>query len=130
MSTITATASFSSWDEEPAFGPDAPLPRLSQASVAFRYVGAFEGTGECRYVLSYSADGNGIGAGFERITGSVAGIEGEVVLRHEVTFEADGVTDRYEILTGSGTGAFAATSALGGWNPFSSALSHLGCRWR
>ena len=115
MTLITASASFGSWEEEPGFGPDAPLPRLSHASVAFSYAGEVTGSGACQYVLSYGADGTGTGVGFEALTARIGEEPGEVVLRHEVEFTAEGVTCRFEIVPGSGTGAFVGTTGSGSY---------------
>lgn len=41
MTTIaSATATFTTWDEDPSWEGDPPLPRLAQATVAFRYTAA------------------------------------------------------------------------------------------
>lgn len=127
MTTIaSATATFTSWDEDPSWEGDAPLPRLAQATVAFTYSGQTDAEGDCRYVLSYAADGSGHGVGFERLSGSVDGRPGEVVLRHDVTFAPDGVAADVSIVDDSGTGVFEGRSgrghydvahgAAGGWN--------------
>lgn len=113
MTSITASATFGSWEEVPGFGPDAPLPRLAHATVAFSYEGEFTGSGAAQLLLSYGPEGSGEGVGYERLTGTIGDEPGEVVLRHTSAFGADGVTQRYHIVEGSGTGAFAGTTGSG-----------------
>lgn len=96
--------SFTSWDEVPGWGPDAPLPRLAVATVAFAYAGDLEATSSSRAVLAYGADGTGTSLGFETVTGTLHGVAGSFVLRHEDTFSAEAVTLAYRIVPGSGTG--------------------------
>ena len=113
-STISsATATVASWDEDPSWEGDPPLPRLAQAKVTFAYTGQTEAEGDCRYVLSYAADGSGTGVGLERLTGTVDGQAAEVVLRHDVTFAPDGVSVDVSIVAGSGIGAFEGHAGQG-----------------
>ncbi|QXC59593.1 DUF3224 domain-containing protein [Aquihabitans sp. G128] len=111
--TANATMSFSKWDEEPGWGPDAPLPRLAQADVAFGYEGDLVAQGSCRYSLSYGADGRGTALGFEAIEGSLDGVEGGFVIRHEAAFTPDGVELSFAIVEGSGTGGLAGIAGSG-----------------
>jgi len=104
---LTATATLTSWDETPGFGPDAPLPRLAHAEVGFGYEGQLTATSVCHYVLSYGADGAGEGVGYETVTGRRGDEEGTFVLRHTTEFGPDGVTGEATVVDGSGTGAFA-----------------------
>src|SRR5688500_5279793 len=104
---MTTTMRFTSWDETPGFGPDAPLPRLATAEVAFAYDGALTATSTCRYVLSYGAGGTGEGRGYETATGRLGDDEGSFVLRHRALFTAEGVTTEAEVVEGSATGALA-----------------------
>jgi len=111
--TANATMSFSSWDEDPGFGPDAPLPRLAQALVAFGYEGDLVATSSCRYSLSYGADGRGTAVGFEAIDGTLDGAVGGFVIRHEAAFTPDGVQLSFDVVEGSGTGALAGITGSG-----------------
>ncbi len=111
--TAIATMSFSSWDEDPGWGPDAPLPRLAQAVVAFGYDGDLAATGDCRYTLSYGADGQGTALGFETVTGTLGHRAGSFVLRHEAAFTATGVEVTFTVVEGSGTGDLAGIGGSG-----------------
>ena len=115
MTSITASASFTAWNEEPGFGPDAPLPRLAHATIAYAYAGEVTAAGSCQYVFSYAASGRGVGVGFERVVGTLGAEPGEVVLRHDVTFSPDGVVVELAIVPDSGTGAFQRTTGSGGY---------------
>ena len=110
MTTITATVSFTSWDEDPAWGPDAPLPRVAHAKVAFAYTEGIEATSDARLVLHYTADGTGTAHGFEMVTGTRDGEAGTFVLEHLDRFTAEGVASTTTVVEGSGTGAFAGLS--------------------
>lgn len=111
--SANATMSFSRWDEDPGFGPDAPLPRLAQALVAFAYVGDLVATSSCRYSLSYGPDGHGTALGFEAIDGTLHGVDGGFVIRHEATFTPDGVTLAFDVVDGSGTGGLEGITGSG-----------------
>jgi len=112
---LTATMTFTNWDETPGFGPDAPLPRLAHADVAFAYSGALQATSACHYVLSYGTDGSGEGLGYETVSGrrEATGEEGTFVLRHESRFGPDGVDTDVTVVAGSGTGGFSDLSGAG-----------------
>jgi hypothetical protein len=115
MTSLTATSTFTSWDEEPGWGDDAPLPRVAHAQVIFTYTGDIEATSDARLVLHYAADGTGKAHGFELVTGTRDGEEGTFVVRHEDDFGAGGVSSRYSVVEGSGTGAFAGLSGSGSY---------------
>lgn len=110
MTSLNATVTFTSWDEQPGWGDDAPLPRVASATVAFAYSGGIEATGDARLVLHYTADGSGVGHGFEMVTGTKDGEEGTFVLEHLDRFTAEGVSSTTTVVEGSGTGAFAGLS--------------------
>ncbi|CAN5494211.1 DUF3224 domain-containing protein [soil metagenome] len=111
--TAHATMSFSSWDEDPGWGPDAPLPRLAQALVAFAYEGDLTATSSCRYSLSYGLDGRGTAVGFEAVDGALDGMAGGLVIRHEAAFTPDGVELSFEVVEGSGTGGLEGITGSG-----------------
>lgn len=119
MSTTTtrtahATMGFSDWQEDPAWGDDAPLPRLAQATVTFSYEGDLQATSTCRYTLSYGPDGQGNALGFETVEGTLEGRTGGFVLRHDAAFTATGVDYTFTVVPGSGTGEL--TGLLGEGN--------------
>ncbi len=111
--TLSATTTFTTWDEEPGWGDDAPLPRVAHARVVFSYTGELEATSEAHFALYYSADGTGTSHGYELVTGTRAGEEGTFVLHHRDDFTAEGVTSTVTVVEGSGTGAFAGLAGSG-----------------
>ncbi len=115
MTTATGTAKFTSWDEDPSFEGDAPLPRLAHATVAFEYQGDLNGTSTCYYVFSYGADGSGTAVGFEEVTGDLGGVGGTLVLRHEASFTAEGVETTWQVAPGASTGGLAGVTGSGGY---------------
>lgn len=112
---LTATSTFTSWDEEPGWGDEAPVPRLARATVAFTYTGDIEATSEAHFALYYRADGTGTSQGFEMVTGTRAGEEGTFVVHHVDDFTAEGVSSRYSVVEGSGTGPFADLAGSGSY---------------
>ncbi|QYG95440.1 DUF3224 domain-containing protein [Iamia sp. SCSIO 61187] len=115
MTPLTATSTFTSWDEEPGWGDDAPVPRLAHAKVVFAYTGDLEATSEAHFALYYRADGTGTSQGFEIVTGTRDGAEGTFVLHHVDDFDADGVRSTHTVVEGSGTGAFAGLTGSGSY---------------
>lgn len=114
--TLTGTATFTSWDEEPGWDSGAPVPRLAQAAVAFRFAGDLDGTSASRSVMHYAGEEQGVTVGLERLDARTAdGGEGTVVLRSEGAFDAAGVTVAWTVVPGTGTGAFAGLGGTGGF---------------
>lgn len=116
--TITTTGSYTTtgWDEQVVSGA-GDGPRYAHVRATFTYTGVIEGTSTCDYLLYYDGagyDGAGFAApGLERIEGSVHGRRGSVVLRHEVTYGADGIRDTFTVVPGSGTGELAGLCGSG-----------------
>jgi hypothetical protein len=54
-------------------------------------------------------------AGFERVTGSLAGRSGRIVLRNDATFEGGTVTTSCSVVPGSGTGELEGLRGHGGF---------------
>ena len=114
--TFTGTATFTSWDEEPGWDSGAPVPRLAQAVVAFRFAGDLDGTSTSRSVMHYAGEDRGVTVGLERLdVRTAAGDEGSVVLRSEGMFDAEGVTVAWTVVPGTGTGEFAGLGGTGGF---------------
>ena len=114
--TFTGIATFTSWDEEPGWDSGAPVPRLAQAAVAFRFAGDLDGTSASRSVMHYAGEEQGVTVGLERLDARTAeGGEGTVVLRSEGTFDAEGVTVAWTVVPGTGSGAFAGLGGTGGF---------------
>lgn len=110
------TFTVTSWDEKVVDGPEDG-PRYAHAHVTFTYTGLIEGTSTCDYLLYYGGEGfDGAGQrapGLERVTGRVGGREGSFVIRHDVTYDADGIADTWFVVPGSGTGELAGLTGTG-----------------
>lgn len=95
-----------SWDEHVVSGPEDG-PRYAHAHVTFDYTGIITGTSHCDYLLYYAGTGYESperAPGLERIDGSVDGRKGSFVIRHDVAYGADGISDTWHVVDGSGTG--------------------------
>ncbi len=110
---LTASVTFTSWEEEPGWDDDAPLPRLAHAKVLFAYTGGIVATSEAHFAMYYRADGTGTSQGFEMVTGTLDGEEGTFVVHHLDDFGPDGVHSTHTVVDGSGTGAFAGLAGAG-----------------
>ncbi|MEQ7006184.1 DUF3224 domain-containing protein [Actinopolymorpha sp. B17G11] len=107
-----------SWEEKQ---PDEARsgPRLAHAYTTSTFEGVIEGTSESDYVMYYSGQregwGSGTYAGYEQVTGTVAGRTGTFVLRHVGEFDGANVGGRWTVVTDSGTGELAGISGVGGF---------------
>ena len=110
-----STSTFTSWQEDPAYGEDAPLPRLASAQVAFSYAGALNGSSNCIYAMAYAADGSGTSLGYETITGELDGRTGSFVVHHTDQFTTSGVSAQFEVIAGSGTDQLSGISGRGSY---------------
>jgi hypothetical protein len=124
--TSTGTSRFTNWEEAPAYGDGAPLPRIARADVDFAYEGDLDGTGECRYIFRYGPDGSCQILGFEHVTGTLAGRRGEFALRHEGTFGASGLSVASTVVPGSATGELEGLSGTG---TFTAPAGEETCSW-
>ena len=105
----------SGWEENVVSGEETG-PRYAHARARMAYTGVIEGESTVDYLVFYSGTGyvsDHPSLGLERIEGSVAGREGSFVIQHEVDFDATGITGRWTVLSGSGTGELAGLSGTG-----------------
>ncbi|WP_410653538.1 DUF3224 domain-containing protein [Amycolatopsis sp. cmx-4-54] len=104
------------WEEAIVSGADGG-PRVAYAHATFDYHGLIEGESILDYLLYYSGegfDGDGTTApGFERIEGSVDGRKGSFVIKHETGFDAKGISSKFAVVEGSGTGELAGITGTG-----------------
>lgn len=115
MRTATGTATFTSWQEEPAHDSGAPLPRLAHATVTFAYEGDLIATSTCQYVMNYGANGESEFVGLESVAGSLQGRAGSFVLRHVGTYGPAGLDVAWTVLPGSGTDELSGLAGTGGY---------------
>ncbi|WP_024877606.1 DUF3224 domain-containing protein [Saccharomonospora piscinae] len=103
------------WDERVVAG-GSEGPRYAHAHATFTYTGVIEGSSVCDYLLYYderTGHGGQRAPGFERVEGRVAGREGGFVIRHDVAYTDEGISDRFTVVPGSGTGELAGLSGSG-----------------
>lgn len=109
-SEIKATFEIKGWNEQP-FDEAIGVAKLTSASVSKEYVGDIDGSSATEWLMAYEPDDSAVFVGLERITGTVGGRRGSLVLQHVGTF-ADGAaratltvvsgTDELKDATGSG----------------------------
>jgi hypothetical protein len=110
MAGLDATFEVKDWQENP-FDEAEGTARLTQAAVQRSYSGDLQGTSATVWVMAYAPDDTAAFVGIERITGTVAGLEGTLVLRHVGTFEGGAATADLTVL--SGTGALEGATGTG-----------------
>lgn len=98
---IRATFDIDSWDEQP-FDEGDGTAKLTKASVAKTYAGEVEGTSATEWVMAYAPDETATFVGIERITGTIGGREGTLVLQHVGTFADGAAKATLTVLTGTG----------------------------
>jgi hypothetical protein len=110
MTTLNATFEVTSWDEQP-FDEQRGTAKLTRASVGKTYSGDVDGSSATEWLMAYSPDSRASFVGLERITGSVGGNHGSLVLRHVGSY-ADGVA-KADLAVVSGTGQLADVTGHG-----------------
>lgn len=102
MSTeIDATIAITSWDEKP-FDERPQADRLTTTTVTKDYTGAITGSSVTESLMAYAPDGTATFMGIERITGTVGGSDGTLVLQHLGRYEGGVATASVTILSGNG----------------------------
>jgi hypothetical protein len=104
------------WEEKIVSGAEGG-PRVAYAHATMAYEGVIEGESVCDLLLYYAGEGYESGRttspSFERFEGKVDGREGTFVVRHEFTFDAQGIASTFSVVPGSGTGALAGLTGSG-----------------
>ncbi|GLZ34693.1 hypothetical protein Lesp02_68800 [Lentzea sp. NBRC 105346] len=101
----TGTIEVQSWDEQTWDGrpyTEVSGAKLTMAVVTFKYTGDIEGTGTCRYLMSYDSDTSCETVGLEEITGRIGSRSGTFVLRHVGAYRDGKVTGSFEVVGASG----------------------------
>ncbi|GAA2480097.1 DUF3224 domain-containing protein [Streptomyces thermolineatus] len=108
--------SFADWKEENVVAADDGAG-IARASVVNVYSGTIEARGACEYTIVYHREGgtDGVFAGYERLSGSIAGRSGSVVLEHRGAFEGDTVHCTVTVVPGTGSGELAGVTGTGGF---------------
>ncbi len=117
MSEVQAKFDVDEWDEVP-FDEGDGTAKLTAATVTKRYTGDVDGSSVTKWVMAYRPDGTASFVGMERITGTVDGREGTLVLEHVGSFADGAATAALTVVSGTGelepargTGKFRAAPA-------------------
>ncbi len=97
---MKATFEIQSWDEKPFDEWDDG--KVTKASITKRYSGDIEGDAVLEYLLAYRPDGTAGFVGIERITGTVNGRDGALVLQQVGNFADGAAVATLTVLGGSG----------------------------
>jgi hypothetical protein len=108
----TATFKIESWDEQPYVETDEG-GKLTRASVKQTYAGDLEGRGEVEWLMCYRPDQTAEFVGFLRLSGTVGGRNGSVVLQSIGQFDGGVAGGPLTIVRGSGTGELAGIAGQG-----------------
>ena len=108
------TFQITGWNENPSQEIEG-TPKISIAKVTQSYAGAIEGTSSVEYIMSYTIHGTACFAGFERISGSVAGKKGTFVIQHSGSFSEGKARSTWSIVEGTGTGELANLRGKGSY---------------
>jgi hypothetical protein len=107
---VQAQFEVTSWDEQP-FDESTGGAKLTEALVAKSYSGDIDGTSTTKWLMAYAPDETASFVGVERISGTVGGRRGTLVLQHVGTFK-DGVASA-ELTVLSGTDELESASGRG-----------------
>ncbi|MET0234319.1 MAG: DUF3224 domain-containing protein [Kibdelosporangium sp.] len=102
------------WEEQ-AYAEAGNNAKIGDAKMTFVYTGVLEGEGKSAGLLMYTADGSGHATGAELFTGRINGREGTVILHTTNTFDAEGVTGTFKIVSGTGSGELADATGEGAY---------------
>ncbi len=97
---MKATFEIQSWDEKPFAEWDDG--KVTKASITKRYSGDIEGDAVLEYLMAYRPDGTAGFVGIERITGTVDGRDGALVVQQVGNFADGAAVATLTVLGGSG----------------------------
>jgi hypothetical protein len=100
------------WDESP-FDDQSDAPKLTRALVTKKYTGDIEGSSTTEWLMAYLDDGSAQFVGLERISGSINGREGTLVLRHVGSFKDGAAKGDLDVIDGGGSGALRTAAGDG-----------------
>lgn len=106
----SATFELGGWDEERIDDED---PKVTRVKATKSFSGDVEGTSTIAYVMSYADDGTATVVGIERLSATVDGRSGTLVLRHVGRFADGAATADIEVIPTQGTHDFAGVAGTG-----------------
>jgi Protein of unknown function (DUF3224) len=109
---IEAKFDVEKWDES-AFDDQSDASKVTRAIVIKQYSGDVEGSSTTEWLMAYAEDGSAKFVGLERITGSIHGREGSVVLQHVGSYKDGAAKGDLDVIEGSGLGALQTVTGKG-----------------
>lgn len=108
MTTLSATFTFDSWDEQEVL--DVEGARLVRTTFVKTFAGELTGSSRGEMVMAHASKESMAYSGFERFDGDVDGRKGSFVLRHNAVMAAAGGSFEVVVMAGSGTGELTGLS--------------------
>jgi Protein of unknown function (DUF3224) len=110
--TANGTMEIASWDEQPYVELDDGR-KLTTTTVTQKLAGDLAGEGSATWLAAYRADGTADYVGYQRIVGTLDGAEGSIVLRITGGYDGEVARSDWEVVDGTGTGAFEQMRGTG-----------------
>ena len=124
MTTATGTFEVLSGDETP-IEKEADGLKLTHATGTQRFSGAIEGDGSIDWLMCYVKKKGARLVGLQRISGSIDGKTGTVVIDAVGDHDGKASRARWHVVEGSGTGELAGIRGVGGFEaPGGSTVSY------
>lgn len=111
---LTGTYSHLSWDET-VVEQINDQQKFSEALVKEEFEGDLQGKASIKMQLFYCDEGNATYHGFRLFNGSLNGKPGTLTILETGTWATDKATTQWQIVEGSGTGAFEGATGQGGY---------------
>lgn len=103
MRTLPVRYRYADWKETTLFERPDGL-KVTRVEAEFAYEGALEGSTKVGYIMQYFPDQTGFYDGWELFEGRFEGKPSTALLRHEGTFDPQGVDARVKSVPAAGTG--------------------------
>jgi Protein of unknown function (DUF3224) len=109
---MTAVFEVKGWREEP-IAEHGHVAKVTSARVARTYSGEIQGDSITEWVMAYAPDGSATFVGIERISGTMSGRRGSLVLRHVGSYRDGAAIAELTVVPDCGTGEFAGINGVG-----------------
>jgi hypothetical protein len=114
MATATGTFEVRPGDETPIDEPGDGL-RVTHATGTQRFSGDIEGDGSIDWLMCYLPTKTARYVGLQRITGTIGGRRGSVILEATGDHDGTGSASTWSVIEGTGTGDLAGIRGTGGF---------------
>jgi hypothetical protein len=109
---LSAKFEIEDWNESP-LDDRSDVSKVTRAVVNKNYAGDIEGTSITEWLMAYLEDGSAEFVGMERISGSVGGQEGTLVLRHIGAYQGGAARGVLQVVTGASSGELRSAAGSG-----------------